>query len=143
MKPLAPSAPPIFEAPNIIPNPITQKAIELTAKTMKFLARMWTAFFRRHRPASRVAKPAFIQNTSMPQMSVQTVLAMTEPSAIFVIASSTVGGGVGAGVGAASCPNARAGRTTAAAIATAGNVRLSHREVREDPNIATASVDGD
>ena len=56
--------------------PAAQKAIEATAKTMKFLARMWTAFLRRHRPASSVPKPAFMKNTSMPAISVQTVLAV-------------------------------------------------------------------
>ena len=47
------------------------------AKTMKFFERMLTAFLRRQSPVSRVAKPAFIQKTSIPVTITQMVSAMT------------------------------------------------------------------
>ena len=49
--------------PNISPQPRSRKPREDTAKTMKFLERMFTVFFERARPASREAKPRFIKNT--------------------------------------------------------------------------------
>jgi hypothetical protein len=42
--------------PNIIANPATQNAIELMPKTMKFFARMLTAFLRRHSPSLQRAE---------------------------------------------------------------------------------------
>ena len=50
-------------SPNISPKPTAQKAIDATANTMKFFARMFTAFLDWHRPVSSVAKPAFMKNT--------------------------------------------------------------------------------
>ncbi len=50
-------------SPNIRPKPMTQNAIDDTANTTKFLARMLTAFFAWHRPASSKAKPAFMKKT--------------------------------------------------------------------------------
>jgi hypothetical protein len=52
-----------FPSPNIRPKPTAKKAIEATANTMKFLARMFTAFLAWHSPVSSVAKPAFMKNT--------------------------------------------------------------------------------
>ena len=52
-------------SPNIKPNPITQKARVERAKTTRFFARTFTAFFWRQKPASSIQKPAFIKNTSM------------------------------------------------------------------------------
>ena len=49
--------------PNINAKPTTQKASDDAAKTMKFLARMLTAFFARQRPLSTSANPAFMKNT--------------------------------------------------------------------------------
>ena len=37
--------------------------MEETAKTMKFFARMFTAFLARHRPDSTMANPRFMKNT--------------------------------------------------------------------------------
>ena len=45
------------------PKPKTQNASEETANTMKFLARMLTAFLAWQRPASSKANPAFMKNT--------------------------------------------------------------------------------
>ncbi len=40
---------------------------------MKFFAKILTQFLARHNPLSTMAKPAFIQNTSMPVNNTQTV----------------------------------------------------------------------
>ena len=45
------------------PKPKIQNASDDTAKTMKFFARMFTAFLAWHRPDSSSAKPAFMKNT--------------------------------------------------------------------------------
>ena len=61
----------------MIEKPIAQNAIDDSANTMKFLARMLTAFLARHRPVSSVAKPAFMKNTSMPAIITHSVSSAT------------------------------------------------------------------
>ena len=48
---------------------------------MKFLARMFTVFFARHRPDSTMAKPRFMKNTRNPVSSTQKVSSMTRSAA--------------------------------------------------------------
>ena len=61
----------------MMPQPNSQKPIDVTANTMKFLDRMFTQFFARHMPDSTQAKPRFMKNTSMPVTITQTVSAAT------------------------------------------------------------------
>src|SRR5687767_963948 len=93
-----------------------QNAIELMAKTMKFLARMLTAFLRRQRPVSSVANPAFIQKTSMPAISVQTVLATKLVLSTLAIASAAVGGAAAAASWAKAIDEIARDASTASAI---------------------------
>ena len=58
-----------------MPQPSIQKNTVVTANTMKFFERMFTAFFARHMPDSTRAKPRFMKNTSMPVTSTHTVSA--------------------------------------------------------------------
>ena len=66
-----------FPLPNIKPKPIAQNATDEAAKTMKFFARMLTAFFAWQSPLSTSAKPAFIQNTRKAVTSTHNVSSAT------------------------------------------------------------------
>src|SRR5262245_2009814 len=57
------------------PQPNIQKKNVVTANTMKFFDRIFTAFFARQKPDSTHAKPRFIKNTSMAVTSTHTVSA--------------------------------------------------------------------
>ena len=48
-----------------------------TPYTMKFIIMVWLAFFARARPVSTIAKPACMNLTRKPVMSVQTKLVAT------------------------------------------------------------------
>src|SRR3989338_8777002 len=63
--------------PNMRPYPNTQKAIEETANTMKFLERMFVEFLTRQNPVSTHANPRFMKNTSIAVMSTHSVSATT------------------------------------------------------------------
>ena len=104
------SAPPIMRipfipmkplpSPNITPQPIRKNAREESAKTMKFFDRILTAFLTRHMPDSTSAKPAFIQKTRKPVISVHTVSSATLLLPIFALSSATWAARSGAGVAA-------------------------------------------
>src|SRR4026207_1773842 len=83
----------------MMPQPISQKPLVVTANTMKFFERMFTQFFARHMPDSTVAKPRFMKNTSMPVTSTQTVSAITLSSALVGAAGAAGAGGGGVGGG--------------------------------------------
>src|SRR3989338_6130056 len=63
--------------PNMRPYPNTQKAIEETANTMKFLERMFVEFLTRQKPVSTHANPKFMKNTSIAVNNVHIVSATT------------------------------------------------------------------
>jgi len=64
-------------SPNMRPQPTAQNENVASANTTKFFARMLTQFLARQRPLSTKAKPAFIQNTSMPATMTHTVSVAT------------------------------------------------------------------
>src|SRR4051812_33043456 len=76
----------------MMPQPSSQKPMEVTANTMKFFDRIFTQFFARHIPDSTVANPRFMKNTSMPVTRTHTVSAIT-------LSSAFDGGPAGAGAG--------------------------------------------
>ena len=55
------SAPP---APNMMPNPISQKQGVPMQKSMRFFIKMLPVFFAQVKPASHIEKPACMKNTS-------------------------------------------------------------------------------
>merc|ERR1711965_554219 len=59
----------------MIPKPTNQYEVTARAKTKRFLARMLTAFFWRHMPASTMAKPAFMKITKIVATSNHRLLA--------------------------------------------------------------------
>src|SRR3989338_2158195 len=64
-------------SPNMSPKPMTQKAMEETANTMKFFERMFVEFFTRQKPVSTHPKPRFMKNTSIAGINTQSVSATT------------------------------------------------------------------
>jgi hypothetical protein len=71
-----PEAPksPILSAPNMMPNPMTKKAMDPTQKSIMFFIMMLPAFFARVNPVSTIANPACMKNTRNAAISVQTTL---------------------------------------------------------------------
>ena len=71
------AGPPIavpFAPPHMKANPQTQKPSMPIPYTMKFIDIVWAAFFARMRPVSTSAKPACMNMTRKPAISVQTKL---------------------------------------------------------------------
>jgi len=57
----------------MIPNPNIQKAIEPTAKSIRFFIKTLTTFLARTKPASSIAKPGCIKKTRNAESKVHTV----------------------------------------------------------------------
>jgi hypothetical protein len=75
-----------FPLPNMRPHPINQNEIEAIAKTMKFLARMFTVFLALHSPDSTMANPRFIKNT---RNAVNRTHTVSIPTAMLLFKSSS------------------------------------------------------
>ena len=84
---------------------MNQNDAEAMANTMKFFARMLTAFLARHNPDSTMAKPRFMKKT---RNAVNSTHAVSTPTCIELFRSSSAfcvtgadGAGAAAGAGAA------------------------------------------
>ena len=124
-QPVVPMKP--LPLPNIRPKPMTQNASDEAAKTMKFFARMLTAFLARQRPLSTSAKPAFMKNTRNAAIMVQTVSAMSFKSILLgpegAAASSAAGSAAGSPESADSAGDGvSVGAASAGVVASAGAV---------------------
>jgi hypothetical protein len=137
-------------SPNMIPKPITRKAIEETANTMKFLARMVTTFLARQKPDSTLANPRFMKNTRKAVTSTHTVSMATLASPTLAVrsligstgsaglasagfASVAADGGAGACANASEAPSVSA--TTSAIVPSRNavvSVRVAGRHVGRD-----------
>ncbi len=81
--------------PNMIPQPRSQKPIDVAANTIKFFERMLTAFFARQKPDSTHAKPRFMKNTKNAVIMTQLVSAMIfKSAAVGPAGAAAVSGGV-------------------------------------------------
>src|SRR6188474_138632 len=96
----------------MMPHPISQKPMVVTANTMKFLDKMLTVFFARHMPDSTVAKPRFMKNTSMP-------VTMTHIVSAMILTSPAVSATAGAAAGSSSLAASVAGASAAGAVSAA------------------------
>ena len=72
--------------PNMSPQPIIQKDADDKANTIKFFARMFTAFFARHNPDSTMAKPRFIKKT---RNAVKSTHAVSTPTCMELFSASS------------------------------------------------------
>ncbi len=97
--------------PNMSPQPMNQNDIDAMAKTMKFFARMLTAFLARHNPDSTMAKPRFMKKT---RNAVNSTHAVSTPTCMELFRSSSAFCVIGAeGAGAATVGGAGAGAKAA------------------------------
>src|SRR3990172_8718432 len=91
-------------SPNMMPKPTARKAIDETANTTKFFARIVTVFLARQKPDSTAAKPRFMKKTRNAAASTHTVSMATLASAAF--ASSVSSGSTGLSCASAAPPAA-------------------------------------
>src|SRR3972149_5777972 len=91
-------------SPNMMPKPTARKAIDETANTTKFFARIVTVFLARQKPDSTEAKPRFMKNTRNAVASTHTVSTATLRSVAF--ASRVLGGAAAAPPAAFPCASA-------------------------------------
>ena len=74
-------------APNMIPKPIAQNRIEPSVKSNKFFISMLAVFFVRVKPASTMANPGCMKNTSMAASNIHTVSSDKAKSEIVYVVS--------------------------------------------------------